>query len=75
MLKSIVNRWGNTITVGEEYRVRSVRRGEFIPTPLTVASIDTRSAYSQAYGATVRFVDGGVACVDDVSPLPRQVNE
>jgi hypothetical protein len=64
MAKQVTNRWGNTIAVGQQYRVAHGRDGA-ISGPYTVQAIDKTSRYAKAYGTHARIETGGLVHIDD----------
>lgn len=65
MNKSYVNRWGNTLRVGDRVSVRHPRGGRYAA---TIAKIETRGAYVKAYGARCILANGGSCSLDDCTP-------
>jgi hypothetical protein len=67
--RSITNRWGVVIHVGDSFKVRHPH-GE-TDGPHIVSKLETSGEYAKAYGPRVIFEHGGSASIDDLIVTPQ----
>lgn len=64
--KSVTNRWGEKLRVGDFIQVRDTRSGKFLPESYTIRAFPAPNDYSRAYGVQLEHSGGWTVGIDDV---------